>query len=166
MLKYKKCKDSCLLIFIDYRGEHLLISERTTAMFKKEAITFLFLFILLFSVACNSTTEKIAPSQEEVTGVATVIINHLVAEEYSEVTTYFCPIMKKELPEEKLKSGWVNTLNSMGSYIGEVERSFYQQEDYMAVNILSEFEEGLLVIRVVFDSEKRVAGLWLQEVEK
>lgn len=135
-------------------------------MLNKVAITFFYLFILIFSFACNSNTESTAPSQEEATGIVTVVINHLVAGEYSEVTRHFCPIMKKELPEEKLESGWVNTLNNMGGYVGEVRRSFNQLEDYMAVNVLSEFEEGLLVIRVVFDSKKRVAGLWLQEVEE
>ncbi len=135
-------------------------------MLKKITTISFLIMLLLAACACNDYSESAGPSREDVADLATEVINHLVREDFQSVITYFDSTMKESLTEEALREGWVITMDGVGEYIGEVERAFEEKESYIAVNIISEFTEGVVLIRIVFNQEKEVAGLWLQEVKK
>lgn len=133
-------------------------------MFRK--LVFLLLCLLAFSAAACSGDPEIGPPLEgEVADLAETFIANLDNEDYAGAVAFFNAEMKRAMSERKLKQTWEGLNKQMGLYLGEVEKEVLQVEDHEVVNVLSDFEKDHLIIRVVFDSDNRVAGLWFLPVE-
>jgi len=135
-------------------------------MFRQSVLVLLMISVMFMVFACSSDPEPVGPPLEgEVEDLASEFISKLLAKDYSGAVTYFNAEMKKAMSESKLKQTWEGLLIQMGSYEGELEKRVESSEDYEAVNVLSQFANDQINIRVVFDSDNRVAGLWFQNVE-
>jgi len=134
-------------------------------MFKKLALFMVIFLVFILSIACSSEPEPVGPPLEgEVTDLAVEFIGNLVEEDFSRAAAFFNAEMKKAMSESKLKQTWQTLLSQQGDYVGELEQRVEQSGDYSAVNVITEFATGPINIRVVFDNDNRVAGLWFQPV--
>lgn len=136
-------------------------------MVKKRVIVLLALLplVALYGTSCSSEPEAGPPLEGEIIDLAEEFIDNLVDENYSSAAAFFNAQMKKAMPERKLKQAWEQLLQQAGPYKGVLEKRFEQGDDYAAVNVITEFAEMQLNIRVVFDGDNRVAGLWFQPAE-
>jgi uncharacterized protein len=135
-------------------------------MFKKLALFIVIFLVLILSISCSSEPEPVGPPLEgEITDLAVEFIGNLVEEDFSSAVAFFNAEMKKAMSENQLRQTWRTLLTQQGEYVGEIEKRVEQSGDYAAVNVITEFAAGPINIRVVFDSDNRVAGLWFQPVQ-
>lgn len=134
-------------------------------MFRKAIVLFLLCLLVVSSASCSGKPEIGPPLEGEITDLAEIFITNLENGDYTGAVVFFNVEMKRAMSERKLKQAWESLLNKMGPYMGEVEKAVKRIEEYEAVDVLSDFEKGRMIIRVVFDSDNRVAGLWFRPVD-
>lgn len=93
---------------------------------------------------------------------ATAVVAALVAEDFDAAVAYFDETMRQELPATTLAATWRQVTQQVGAYESELARRQEATGQYRAVIVTARFEQSPLDIRVVFDSARRVAGLFFQ----
>ncbi len=137
-------------------------------MFKVKNAWFIALFILftLFILtSCSDPGPAGPPLEGDVSDLASEFINSLVGQKYDRAYDFFNTEMRKAMSERQLRQTWERTLAQLGAYKGEVEKTIDEVEEYTAINVITDFENDRINIRVVFDQDKRVAGLWFHPAE-
>lgn len=115
--------------------------------------------ILVFSVVlCTKEKKNTEPSEFET--MAKDIITLLVQEDYGKVVNMFDDKMKEDLPAEKLREVWENLIMQSGSFKNYGISWIEKVADFNAVIIICEFEKSKIDVRVVFNKEKRISGLF------
>ncbi len=136
-------------------------------MFIKKSFILLYLAAAtLFIVSCGSEPVPAGPPLDgEITDLSAEFISYLVAEDYEKAASYFNTEMKKAMSVKQLEKSWQNLLARTGPYQGEIEKKVETVQDYRAVNTLTAFDGEKMNVRVVFDDDNRVAGLWFLNVD-
>ncbi len=137
-------------------------------MFKVKNAWFIALFILftLFILtSCSDPGPAGPPLEGDVSDLASEFINSLEGQKYDRAYDFFNTEMRKAMSERQLRQTWEGTLAQLGAYKGEVEKIVDEVEEYTAINVITDFENDRINIRVVFDQDKRVAGLWFHPAE-
>ncbi len=133
-------------------------------MYSKKYYLFLFVFsILLISLSC-STSEEIAVQQEQIDPVEISIyfIDHLNNGEYAEAVEYFDITMSELLPEMSLKDAWEAVLLTSGDFVEIIESKEDITSSFITVIVKCKFEKLLIDMKVVFDEDGKISGLWFQ----
>lgn len=78
----------------------------------------------------------------------------------------FDDTMKAALPEDKLEELWGQLLAQVGEYQEQVGVRSESQEGYQIVILTTRFAKALLDVRVVFDSQGRIAGLFFAPAQQ
>ncbi|NLN06396.1 MAG: alpha/beta fold hydrolase [Firmicutes bacterium] len=120
---------------------------------------------VLLSAACSRKTEKFPPLQGEITELAGEFLSLLRAGDYTEAVTYFDATMKKELPAGKLQEAWEAVQHQAGPYRQEVAQRTEELGRYRVVIITARFALAQLDIRLTFNSDNRIAGLYFLPAE-
>ncbi|MGQ9780960.1 MAG: DUF3887 domain-containing protein [Nitrososphaeria archaeon] len=68
--------------------------------------------------------------------------------------------MLKALPAQKLQTTWQQVINSIGELKEVVKTMVTEESGYRTVYVTCKFEKTSLEIKVVFDSESKISGLW------
>ena len=84
----------------------------------------------------------------------------LVEQQFSAATENFDETMKNTLLPEKLEETWKLTTSQIGPFKQQIGLRTEKQLGYDIVFITCEFEKGHLDIKVVYNDEKQVAGLF------
>jgi uncharacterized protein len=135
-------------------------------MVKKTSFILFLMLVSLFVLSCSESQEPVGlPLEGEIADLAEKFIEYMHDGDYSNAVSFFNSDMKKAMSERKLEENWQAVLSQQGVYEGEIEKKVEESGDYRAVNVITEFEAGPINIRVVFDKDNRVAGLWFQPVE-
>ncbi|MCL6434314.1 MAG: alpha/beta fold hydrolase [Leptolyngbyaceae cyanobacterium HOT.MB2.61] len=98
---------------------------------------------------------------ENLKSAAAKLVNLLAQEKFEEVTKSFDSTMQKALPPEKLKATWAAVLEEAGPFKRQAGSKTLKEDKYDVVVVNCEFEKTRLDIRVVYDSNKKVAGLFI-----
>jgi hypothetical protein len=69
--------------------------------------------------------------------------------------------MTKALPEARLRTTWQDTVKQFGPYQKQLRTRTKEQAGYHAVLVTCQFERATLDVKVVYDAQNRVTGLWL-----
>jgi len=147
-----------------------LLKRRITmiARFKKGSYRWSALAVVLLAVlACVALTNARAASQaesKEPTILAKEFVELLVEGQFSKATENFDATMKKSLPADKLAETWRSTTGQAGLFkqqLGVREEKFLGSD---IVLVTCEFEKGPLDVKVVYNSERKVSGLWFLPV--
>ncbi|HHX75091.1 MAG TPA: alpha/beta fold hydrolase [Firmicutes bacterium] len=132
---------------------------------RKRLLFAAFLLCVLLSVACGRKTEKLPPLQGDITELAGEFLSLLQAEDYTAAVTYFDATMKKELPPAKLQEAWETVQQQAGPYRQEVARRTEEMGRYRIMIITARFGLAQLDIRLTFNSDNRIAGLYFLPAE-
>jgi hypothetical protein len=84
----------------------------------------------------------------------------LVNEQFATATESFDETMKDALPAEKLEEIWKTTTSQLGPFKKQLGVRREKQLDHDIVLVTCEFEKAPLDVKVIYDSEKQVAGLF------
>jgi hypothetical protein len=133
----------------------------------KRALFMLFVIALAFTViSCSKKAVPADPPPEgEIAELAAEFVAKLSQEDFAGAVSYFDPTMKTALPENKLAEIWQSLLTQAGPFVSQVETREESVQGYDAVFVTTEFEKAKIDIRVVFDKNKRVAGLFFHPVQ-
>jgi hypothetical protein len=72
--------------------------------------------------------------------------------------------LNQALPEDKLQAVWPGLLTQFGVFKGITERREGLMEKRQAVELFLAFEKETVMMRAVFDSEQKIAGLVFRPV--
>jgi len=85
----------------------------------------------------------------------------LVKEQFSTATENFDETMKNAFPTENLEEVWKSTISQMGPFKQQIGIRKEKQLEYDIVFVTCEFEKGPLDVKLVYNSENQVAGLFI-----
>lgn len=119
--------------------------------------------------ACGGDTEPEEPEatavvvlDEELSALATEFIDQLFAGDFEAAAASFDDTMADALPAADLAATWQQITDQVGAYQGEITRRQEVVDVYEAVIVTAQFEQTPLDIRIVFDTDRRIAGLFFQ----
>lgn len=136
-------------------------------MSKRTVAVLLFVVLLFTTVSCGKKSAPAEPPMEgEVTQLASDFVARLVAEDFAGAVDYFDATMKQQLPERMLGETWQQLLTQVGPFVDELGTRTESIGEHEAVFVTTEFAGMVLDIRVVFDSNKRVAGLFFEPAQQ
>ena len=122
-------------------------------------ISFLLLVSLsCFLAGCGSTEEE--SRSEELTAKATKLVELTVAGNFSTAVEDFDSVMKDVFPSEKLEDAWNSLVSQVGAFQKQTGTHMEETEEYLIVYVTCEFENSMIDIKVVFNAENQVAGLF------
>ena len=118
-------------------------------------ISILFCFSFL-NLKCSSEKSK----DSELTTLAKKFIYHLIKEEHEKSQLMFDETMKRVYPLEKQKSDYEMIISLFGEFESLLKTRIERVQGYDIVYVTCKFKNTKLDFKVVFDKEKKVAGLF------
>jgi dienelactone hydrolase len=120
--------------------------------------------ILLLGVAA-ALVARAAPSQDatppaDLAALAERFVERLVEEDYATAVNDFDKTMATVMPPDKLKEAWTSVLERAGPFKRQVSVEVAKVPKYRIGVATCEFEKGMLDVKVVFDADGKVSGLW------
>ncbi len=136
-------------------------------LFKRTAVLLLIFTLTFSAVSCSRPPAPVEPAPGgEITDMASWFIASMETEAFDVAVSIFDPTMNQMLPESKLAQLWQDLLEQVGPFVGEVAKRVESEGEHDAVIVTAEFEKMMLDIRVVFDKNKKVAGMFFQPVHQ
>ena len=124
------------------------------------AILALTVALLAAAVSCARTpTPEPTPSADQA-ALATEFVDLLVRGDYSKATQAMDATMRAQLGGDKLAEVWKQILGQVGAFKSQSGTRAERSGQYDVVYVTCEFEQATLDVKVVFDSARRVSGLW------
>lgn len=103
--------------------------------------------------------EKKLPEQ---TATAIALVDALVKGDYSAAGKNFDGVMEKALPAEKRKDLWETLVKQVGAFQKRTATRVEKAGKYDVVLVTCQFEKAKLDVRVVFNADKQVTGLFFR----
>jgi hypothetical protein len=114
------------------------------------------LFIVLL-ISCEQAQKVEAP---DLTGAAKDFVGLLAKGEYADAVAKFDDTMKGVMPEAELKVAWQSLLTKVGPFQKIVSVSQKKEQGYDVAHVTCAFEKAELDVKVVYNSQQQVSGLW------
>jgi len=126
-------------------------------MVRLSAIGFL---ILAFLSSCASTKPGPAHSSDP-EAIATTFVDLLSNDAFEEAYGFFNDEMAAAMPPEKLRAVWGDLIGKGGKFKGTAGTKVAEEMGYKVVYVTCNFAAGITFdVKVVFDKEGKIAGLW------
>ncbi|MBN1907474.1 MAG: DUF3887 domain-containing protein [Deltaproteobacteria bacterium] len=125
-------------------------------MTKRSWLLTVLLGVLLFNFQLTSTAQEDTPET-----LAGKFVDMLAKEDFASVVKWFDATMTNAMPEATLKQTWASVTEQAGKFKKQVKTRVEKVQGYDAVFVTCEFEKVNLDVQAVFDSQKRVAGLFI-----
>lgn len=126
------------------------------------SLTALVLGIVLWAAAAVQQRQG---SQHDWESRALQFVQLLHEGRWSEARAWFDPRMAEFFVGNKLAETWQGLLSQVGSFEATESVSRRQQGAFQVVDVTTKFTNARINVRVVFDAEGRVSGLWFLPVE-
>lgn len=88
------------------------------------------------------------------------VIDYFTMGQTSVVYNLFDDTMKSSLTSEKLVEIWTTLTAQCGKFIGSGKSAVVESQGYVVVNKLIDFEKTDLDIRIAFNKQKQISGLF------
>ncbi len=102
----------------------------------------------------------------DLTTLGAQFVDLLVKKDFAAAETQFDSAMKSAMPEATLRSVWEDLLTKNGPYQKQLPARVEKQDGYDVVLVTCQFQNQSLDLKVVYDSQKRVTGLWYLPASK
>jgi dienelactone hydrolase len=122
------------------------------------------------TVPLESTTSLPASPADQaridrLTEKALQFVDLLVEERFADAHATFDDTMKSALPVDQLEAAWAEIQSQVGDYAQPVAVRHEADAQYVAIIVQAEFEQAPLDIRVVYDRDDLVSGLFFQPAQ-
>jgi uncharacterized protein len=91
---------------------------------------------------------------------AEALVELLAQGDFAAAAGSFDATMKEALPALKLEQAWNGLVAQVGPYRGHLASRAERPGEHDIVHVTSRFERAVIDVRVVFDQERRIAGLF------
>jgi uncharacterized protein len=92
---------------------------------------------------------------------SSVLVRALAERDFERVVRALDPKAGALLDATKLELAWRTATASLGAFRSELERRSARELGHESVTVTCELERGRIDVKLVYDAERRVAGLWL-----
>jgi len=121
----------------------------------------------LFSASC-SPKEPAGESvpkltQEEIEEKALEFVGLLSGQKFNETLKMFDERMLRALPEDKLQALWSNLLSQVGEFQNITGTNYAEEGEFKVVYVTCQFAKSALDVKVVYNDEGSISGLWFTE---
>lgn len=103
---------------------------------------------------------------DDFTSKAREIVEKLKQKDYAGILAEFDAAMAKMLDETRLKATWEQLTSHTGNIQRQVSATREVKGLHQMISVLCEFEKAFLIIKVTFDKDGRVAGLFFAPAEQ
>jgi len=118
-------------------------------------------FMILFLMCVSLYPQQALPTQsDELENIAKEFVNLLVQENFSDAVKTFDATMSSVMPPKTLQETWTALIKQVGIFKKQISTRKVKYQQYDIVFVTCQFERTTLDIKVVFDSSKKVAGLF------
>jgi uncharacterized protein len=90
-----------------------------------------------------------------------VLVGALAEGQYERVVRALDPKMSSLLDATKLELAWRTTTAPVGAFRSQLERRATRDAGLESVTVTCELERGRIDVKLIYDAERRLAGLWL-----
>jgi len=116
--------------------------------------------LCLLIVSLLSFPFTVRASSKSNVGAAHEVIRLMDKGQFKEVTARFDSTMKKAAPEERLRDAWKSLTEETGRLETELSDTTFDYSGYNVVVVTCKFQKSIQDVRVVFDKEGMIAGLF------
>jgi hypothetical protein len=109
---------------------------------------------LALLAGCSEPTPAITKTAES-------LVDSMAKADFPSATRAFSTEMKSQIPSDKLAQVWSQVAVQAGPFKGRTGTREAQEQGYDVVYVSCQFEKGSIDVKVVFDSKKRIAGLFV-----
>src|SRR5262249_10811800 len=95
---------------------------------------------------------------------ARAFVDRLAHRDWAGATARFDPKMKEGLPPAKLEANWMRLEDEAGAWASVNTVRVEMKDGFRTALVTGRFARHRKLIRVVFDGEERIAGLWFRPV--
>ncbi len=121
------------------------------------------MILAVLAAACTARATPLPPEQVEAKALA--LVNNLIKSDYAAARADFDKTMLDVLPESDLKEVWESLPAQTGAFkeIGGVRSD--EKDQYRIIFVTCAFENAAIDVRVVFDPDGKIAGLFFQPAQ-
>ncbi|MFQ5721616.1 MAG: DUF3887 domain-containing protein [Candidatus Aminicenantales bacterium] len=116
--------------------------------------------LLLVQSLLFSTLQPATPESDNLIAKAREFVLLLERGEFPQAVKLFDKVMSKAMSSEQLKRAWESLTTQVGAFKKQTEVRQQSSEKFDIVSVTCQFENASLDIKVVFDENKQIAGLW------
>jgi dienelactone hydrolase len=99
--------------------------------------------------------------RSELEAIATSVVQALAGGRASELSTRFDDAMREALPTSQLEQVWGQLEHKLGSFRSARSMRHQKVDAFRVVFVTMDFERGAMDLKLVFDEQQRVAGLFV-----
>jgi hypothetical protein len=135
---------------------------------KEETVKRLLVLLMssaLFFLTSAATAQHSILSDDKWIATAKVFVTHIAEGRLDNAIAMMDETMKGSFGREDLNETWKGVINQVGEFESFPSSRVEIEGEYHAVDLTCEFERAELIVRVVFDTDLNVAGLWFRPVE-
>lgn len=113
----------------------------------------------------NSPPALPASNQEDANAVAAKakakeVVEIIVSEDISRLRNKFTDQLQNQLSEQRLREIWSSVVRDVGRFRKQVSSQYASMDQMDVVAVRCEFERGFAQIRVAFDQQNKIVGLY------
>lgn len=116
--------------------------------------------LVFFLLCLNAQTLITTSASLDLNTVAITFVNLIAEGQFEDATELFNTEMAEALSSEKLERTWNELISNVGKFKEIVGTRITEEKGYRVVYVTCEFARASLDIKVVFDEEAKIAGLW------
>ena len=111
--------------------------------------------------ACAKKPQELQKTQEELEAMARDLVLSMAGGEFEEARKHFDKKMSAAVSGAQLQEIWEAISGQAGKWINVSGTTFAEEQGYRVVYVKNLFERGTLDIKVVFNNQGQVSGLWV-----
>ena len=117
--------------------------------------------MFFFTISVSLYAEQAVKQQPgELTTIAKEFVDLLVREDFSAAVKAFDTKMAEVMPPDKLQQTWAALKDQVGVFKKQIAVRKDKIQQYDVVFVTCQFERAALDVRVIFDSSRKIAGLY------
>jgi hypothetical protein len=105
------------------------------------------------------------PSNGYLLEEAASVVEALADEDFEGVTDFFNDQLAQQLPAGRIEQVWQGVIAQLGDFVEQGSPRLTREQGYNTVTIRCDLVHGAVVVKVVFDQQDQVAGLWVHPAQ-
>jgi uncharacterized protein len=130
---------------------------------KKSLPVILMVGIMLFFLGCGKSSKE--TDKNNVVNLALEYFDLLIKGNYEQAVQNYDSTMTEALPPDKLKELWTFFIAQAGAYKRQTGIRTEKVDNYESVFVSGEYENMNATIKVVFDNNKKIAGMFFVDAQ-
>jgi pimeloyl-ACP methyl ester carboxylesterase len=122
--------------------------------------------VLVFCTLIFPSSALAAEPDPGLSAMAKTVVDQLVGGQFEALTTRFDSTMKAALPVSKLRETWAQVLAQAGAFQRQTSTRQEKAQNYDLIFVTCAFAKTPLDVKVVFNSSKEIAGLFITPVQQ